>query len=241
MFNDIKDLLDEAFRTFSQAGIEDIPDCKFLNNKFNHKNVNKHPLVFSPQDESLPYPEMSYEERIFNHGLIATRLHNWHDFFNAMVWKTYPLTKSAINAQHQQEIQKQDSTLRSRKRDLLTLFDESGVIVMAEKSLLDAIRNHQWEILFVENKILWLNGTIQIKTFGHALYEKYRSPYIGLTAQALLLEENYTDLDAYLSEALLQKKILETKAELAPLPLLGIPQWHNNQNKAFYANKRYFR
>jgi len=241
VFIDINEFLNDAFSAFSEANIEDIPGCDFLNNGFEHKNNNLQPLFFAPQDDSLAYPEMNYEERIFNHGLIATRQHNWHDFFNAMVWKTFPQTKSAINALHHQEMINQNGTLRSRKRDLLTLFDESGVIVMAKKAILDLIKNHKWYELFVENKALWLNGSIQIKTFGHALYEKYQSPYVGLTAQALLLEKNTGNLDEYLSRELNQQQLLNNKAELSPLPLLGIPQWHKNQNEDFYANSGYFR
>jgi hypothetical protein len=241
VFDVINNFLESAFVDFSDACNEDIPCCKFLNIGFNYKNVNQQPLIFIAQDDSLPFPEMNYEERIFNHGLIATRPHNWHDFFNAMVWKTFPQTKSAINALHQQGILQQSGPMRSRRRDLLTLFDESGVIIIAKKPILELIKNHQWHALFVENKALWLNGSIQIKTFGHALFEKYRSPYIGLTAQALLFDENIVELDGFLSHQLSQNHLLNSKAELSPLPLLGIPQWHENQDDAFYANTQYFR
>lgn len=241
MFSDIKNPLESSFPSFSEAAFFDIPSCDVLNQAFNYTNNNQKKLVFMPQDSSLSFPEMNYEERIFLYGIIATRKHNWHDFFNAMVWKTFPQTKSAINALHYQEIIIQNSTMRSRKRDLLTLFDESGVIVIADKPVLDLIRNHQWHELFVENRLLWLNGSIQVKTFGHALYEKYQAPYIGLTAQALLLDESSVCVDDYLSSNLTQLRLLNSKTELSPLPLLGIPQWHNKQDEDFYANTNYFR
>ncbi|MCB1585925.1 MAG: DUF3025 domain-containing protein, partial [Xanthomonadales bacterium] len=142
---------------------------------------------------------------------------------------------------HYQEIQIQKSSLRSRKRDLLTLFDESGVIVVAGDKYLDMIRNHQWVELFIENKKRWLDGTIRLFTFGHAMFEKYLSPYIGMTAQALLLSNLHSDIDESLARDLENGKILNSKAELSPLPLLGIPRWHNNQDEDFYANKNYFR
>lgn len=241
MFSDIRGLLDGCFSSFFDTNNTNIPNCGVLNKGFQYKNNNQKKLVFTPQDSSLPYPEMNYEERVFLYGIIATRKHNWHDFFNAMVWKTFPQTKAAINALHHQEIINQNTTLRSRKRDLLTLFDESGVIVIAKNPILDLIKGHNWYELFVENRALWLNGSIQVKTFGHALYEKYQSPYIGLTAQALLLDRNSTHLDEYLSNELSQLHLLNSKTELSPLPLLGIPQWHENQNDAFYANAKYFR
>ena len=241
MFSDIAFLLQKIFPNFKTTSEEQIPACETLNHGFTHKNLNDRNLRFFIQDETLPFAEMGYEERIFLHGLIATRKQNWHDFFNAMVWHKYPETKKAINAIHYQEIHKQKSSLRSRKRDLLTLFDESGVIVVAGDKYLDMIRNHQWVELFIENKKRWLDGTIRLFTFGHAMFEKYLSPYIGMTAQALLLSNLHSDIDESLARDLENGKILNSKAELSPLPLLGIPRWHNNQDEDFYANKNYFR
>ena len=230
-----------CFPLFAQRNPEDIPDCEVLNQHFGCINANAKPLKFIPQDQHLPYPNLSYEQRIFNHGLIATRKHNWHDFFNAIIWKLFPQSKCAINALHCEEINKQNSSLRSQKRDLLTLFDECGVIVMADDYILQLIQKHQWFELFVEHKQLWLNGHIQLITFGHAMLEKYLNPYIGMTAKALLLENKQTDLDAYLGNCLLDHSLLRSKTDLAPLPLLGVPHWHKNQDPAFYANKQYFR
>jgi len=241
VFVDIKSLIGAVFPEFDEHIGDKIPTCIELNQGFKANNHNHQTLKFIPQDENMPFVDLPYEERIFQKGLIATRKNNWHDFFNAMVWKAYPHTKSAINATHQAEISRQASTLRSRKRDLLTLFDESGVIVLAEKKVLKLIKNHQWHELFIENKASWLNNSIQIKTFGHAMYEKYLSPYIGMTAQALLIDVNVENLDVYLSENLMQGKLLNSKAELSPLPLLGIPNWHENQDADFYANEYYFR
>ena len=241
MFSDIAFLLQKIFPNFKTTSEEQIPACETLNHGFTHKNLNDKNLRFFIQDETLPFAEMGYEERIFLHGLIATRKQNWHDFFNAMVWHKYPETKKAINAIHYQEIHKQKSSLRSRKRDLLTLFDESGVIVVAGDKYLDMIRNHQWVELFIENKESWLDGTIQLYTFGHAMFEKYLNPYIGMTAQALLLSNFKSEIDVSLARDLENGKILNSKAELSPLPLLGIPYWHKNQDKDFYANKSYFR
>ena len=73
------------------------------------------------------------------------------------------------------------------------------------------------------------------------MFEKYLNPYIGMTAQALLLETSDENVDQFISEGILNRKILLSKAELSPLPVLGIPGWHPNQNNEFYANKNYFR
>jgi hypothetical protein len=43
---------------------------------------------------------LAYEARIWARGEVATRPGNWHDFFNALVWLTFPLAKAALNARH---------------------------------------------------------------------------------------------------------------------------------------------
>lgn len=246
MFNGIQDVLYLTFPNFINRDLTDSPSSFSLNQKFNLINSNQKPLTFTPQDENMPYLELGYEERIFHHGLIATRSNNWHDFFNAMIWHKFPKTKIAINAIHHQEVAAQTSSLRSRKRDLLTLFDECGVIIIADDEILELIRQHKWRELFVVNKQLWTEQKIQIITFGHAMYEKYLNPYIGMTAQALLLSDMLLSktggaIDNFLSKGFFNKSLLQSKAELSPLPLLGIPLWHKKQNDSFYANSNYFR
>lgn len=241
MYHDIQAILQSIYPTFNQKLERAIPDCKVLNKNFQQINHNDKKLRFCPQDETLKFPELGYEQRIYHEGIIATRNNNWHDFFNAMVWHRFANIKCAINAQHIQEIQKQKNNNRSRQRDLLTLFDECGVIIVANNQLLELIRQHKWAELFIKNKDLWLSGDIKIKTFGHAMFEKYLNPYIGMTAQALLLEDINNNEEDFISEGILNRKILLSKAELSPLPVLGIPGWYTNQNDEFYANKNYFR
>ena len=247
MFQPISETIESCTTTFQNLNKEYLPNCKILNNNFNHINLNNKPLSFVEQDTSLPYPKLAYEERIFLHGIIATREGNWHDFFNAMVWKKFNQSKIAINYIHYQEIQNQSGTVRSRKRDLLTLFDECGVIVIASDYILQLIKDHQWETLFVSNRNQWLNNNIQIITFGHAMFEKYQNPYIGMTAQALLLNKETfqtditTNIDEVLASGLIDSTLLVSKSELSPLPLLGIPLWHHKQDSCFYSNTAYFR
>ena len=241
LFKPIAALLELLYPCFDSRNLFEFPDCSSLNQQLNQLNANDKVLQFIPQHDDMPFANLGYEQRIFLHGKIATRSQNWHDFFNSLAWITFPKAKSALNAIHYKEILKQDSNLRSRKRDLLTLFDECGVVVMADNFILDLIRSHQWQALFVDNKQLWLDGKIKLVTFGHALYEKYLNPYIGMTAQALLLNINHQDIDEFLSKNLLSKTVLQSKAELSPLPLLGIPNWYKKQDEAFYSNKNYFR
>lgn len=224
-----------------------LPAANGLNREFDHANNNHEILQFLPQDANLPYPQMAYEERIFKHGVIATR-NNWHDFFNAMVWKRFPCIKSALNGIHHQEMLKQSGSVRSRKRDLLTLFDECGVIVVADQKYLSLIKNHQWQALFVDHQQAWIDNKINLLTFGHAMFEKYLQPYVGMTAQAMLLvndgtfkTSSITAIDQYLGGAITDELLLTKKADLSPLPVLGIPGWHQQQDESFYANTNYFR
>lgn len=94
MFKDIASLLQKTFPDFKSTSEEQIPSSDILNHGFTHKNLNDKNLRFSIQDETLPFAELGYEERIYLQGLIATRKQNWHDFFNSMVWHKYPETKS---------------------------------------------------------------------------------------------------------------------------------------------------
>ncbi len=230
-----------AFEPIADIFCENIPPCSALNAHFEAINHNNLPLHFFKQDEKLPYSQLGYEERIFEQGIIATRENNWHDYLNALVWHKFSKTKSTLNALHYSEIQQQQSSLRSKKRDLLTLFDECGVIVMAGDKILELIREHRWHELFIDNRQLWLDKSIKITTFGHAMYEKYLSPYIGMTAKALLIPATDISLDTFISSQLLQGNLLQEKTELAPLPVLGIPNWHPFQDATFYANQQYFR
>lgn len=241
LFKPIAPLLERLYPCFVSRDISKLPDCTLLNKQFNQLNANNKTLFFVEQTDEMDFAELGYEQRIYQHGQIATRNNNWHDFFNALVWLGFPQTKAALNAIHHQEISIQKNTTRSRRRDLLTLFDECGVVVMADEPVLNLIRGHQWHTLFVGKKQLWLDGSITIITFGHAMFEKYLDPYIGMTAKALLLDTKKENLDNWLSEQLNENKLLKTKTELSPLPVLGIPGWHSLQDDAFYANQNYFR
>lgn len=241
MYEPVKRHINRLMPQFNGLDSQNFPLSKDLNISFNQINLNQKTLCFNEQNKQLPFINLGYEERIFHSGIIATRKDNWHDFFNAIVWHAFPQIKKAINAIHIEELKKQESNLRSRKRDLLTLFDESGVIVIANEPVLELIRQHKWHELFIENKGEWLDNSIKVITFGHALYEKYLNPYIGMTAQALLLNSSKNDSILNIADGLIQNSLLQTKSELSPLPLLGIPGWHKKQNSAFYADKHYFR
>jgi hypothetical protein len=204
-----------------------------------------------------------YESRIYLKGELQTRLENWHDFFNAMCWLQFPKTKAALNALHFEYSKKRQlGTNRSPLENAITLFDECGAVIVAdEDSLLDLIRNHQWKSLFWNrqhwNTDCWKNneggvGRIRCYVFGHAMYEKALTPYLGMTAHAVLIKQagdffrkSYLDqlaeVDRLVSDIWLNKEI-ESPKGLHPFPLLGVPGWWSEeQDEEFYSNKAYFR
>lgn len=188
---------------------------------------------------------MAYETRIAESGEIPTR-DNFHDLFNALQWLTLPRTKSTICASHAALLQAggdHEAKSRSRERDVLTMFDESGVVVMSEdQSLLDLIRAFQWKQLFVERRAEVI-ASMRFVLVGHGLMEKALNPFIGLTGKAMLLNvPTHADIDGAAAQWLSEKHNLSASRNLAPLPLLGIPGWDaRNEDAAFYDNTGYFR
>ena len=211
----------------------------------------EHPIRFVP-DHKLTGVE--YEKQIFCTGQVSTRDRNWHDLFNALVWLRFPSLKVAMNAVHFHAQSSGREGRRGKQRDALTLFDESGVIVVSSnKEYLDALAGRDWKCIFRENASAW-DDEIKVFVLGHALLEKFPQPYKSLTAHALLirLDDSFLTqqrvillqmLDELLAERLLAGSILDSPASLSPLPLMGIPGWWSaqEQNDDFYADQQVFR
>jgi len=205
------------------------------------------------QYQNLPYPEMGYEERIFKTGIISTREQNWHDFFNVFIWVFFPRTKVLLNQLHMQELNKQEGKKRTTGRDAITHLDESGVIVVStDAANFEQLRNHQWQQLFVLQRQNWWKS-IGAFVFGHGLYEKALNPFIGFTGKAfcVLVEadffrldkiQQYQQLDILLEQQIQDNDSLADSRYLSPLPVLGVPDWYDeNQDAEFYDNRGYFR
>jgi Protein of unknown function (DUF3025) len=188
---------------------------------------------------------MLYETRIIGTGEIPTR-NNWHDLFNALQWLTFPQMKSAISMMHAHLLNTggaEEARARSTPRDVLTMFDESGVIVAsANSTLLQLIREFRWHDLFVVRREDVMRD-MRIVLVGHGLMEKALTPFIGMTGKAMLLNvDERADLDIEAAHWLSNTAHLQSSRQLAPLPLLGIPGWDvRNEDAAFYDNTDYFR
>lgn len=210
-------------------------------------------LRFVPQAGKPARMEDKYEARIYLNGEVQTRTENWHDLFNALVWLAFPCTKSALNARHYESISRTAGEgNRDKTQDALTLFDESGVVVLyADDEMANLLLGFQWhELFWVWRKSV--NERMKFMIFGHSLYEKALKPYIGFTGKGLLLkvEDDFFRLETEeqlsvvegLMTGIFSGNGMMSSQNFAPVPLLGVPGWWmENEDVRFYANTRYFR
>lgn len=214
----------------------------------NHRGL---PICFVQQEE-LP-PSMAYETYISETGCVPTR-DNLHDFFNALIWLTYPRIKAQLNALQAAEISSaseiKDRPLRRGKvRDAATIFDENAaVLITSDAKLPEHLRNHDWHDVFITHRDVFQNDC-EVRLFGHALIEKLVTPYKAITAHTWIVrveksfftmaeDQKRTRIASIVANQLVGG--LET-SNFTPLPVLGVPGWHEEQDDAFYADKLVFR
>jgi len=223
------------------------------------------PLCFILQETGKLSFEAQYEPRCYLKGEVQMRADNWHDLFNALVWLTFPKTKAVINARHYDVLTNgtgmPTNAGRGAVRDVNTLLDESGVIVVySDAGLAALLRDFQWKELFWQRREQVSAGHFDrtrtgmgFYLFGHGLYEKALQPFVGMTGQGLLmkvepaffgwpLEQQLAHLDTILADHLADPNFCRNTRELSPVPLLGVPGWASgNDNPAYYDNTAYFR
>ena len=197
------------------------------------------PVRFVAQSE-LP-EATAYEQHIFDTGCVPTR-EGLHDFFNALAWLRFPLTKKRLNQLHVAQIARSGiQPVRGPARDGLTLFDENAAVLQAPDTLWDALAAKHWQALFGPLRPLWQEA--QLLLFGHALLEKLVQPRKGITAHVYRAPtqcQTAGELDAWLAQDLSAEK-LATKP-FAHLPVLGVPHWWQaNEDPQFYADTGVFR
>jgi hypothetical protein len=195
---------------------------------------------FVAQTPDLLTDGLHYERRIDERGEIATREGNWHDLLNALVWLRYPMLKQALNRRQIAEIARMGPKQRSRAQYAMTHFDEGGVIVeVRDPALLALWDAHDWHGLLWRHRQAWLDGSIRLELFGHALLELALNPDKLLVGKTLLFEWGGDDDAARLMdrcvEAIGSGRLLRDPLELRPLPLSGIPLWRaDNADEAFH-------
>jgi hypothetical protein len=217
---------------------------------------NGSPLRFVAQQRGKLSFEAQYEPRCYLKGEVPTRAHNWHDLLNALVWLTFPKTKAVLNARHYHALIEETASGnagRGAVRDVNTLLDESGVIVVyADAELAALLRNFKWQELFWHRREQVRAG-MGFYLFGHGLYKKALQPYVGMTGQGLVLavEQDFFSwpptqqlmhLDNLLADYLAAPEHCRSTRDLSPVPLLGVPGWAaDNDYAAYYDNTEYFR
>lgn len=181
---------------------------------------------------ALPAGE-PYESYIRRTGRVPTR-DNLHDLFNGLVWLRLPRLKARLNELHAARIAIEGvGAARGPLRDALTLFDENGAWWQAPPALVDALRQRDWQTLFVTQRPLW--RAVRLVPVGHALLEKLVAPRKPITAHLWVAGTGPDDADGIDAAAWAAKPF-------QPLPVLGVPGWWPaNEDAAFYDDAGVFR
>jgi hypothetical protein len=214
----------------------------------NHRGL---PIQFVPQAD-LPYG-VAYEAFISNAGQVPTR-DNLHDFFNSLVWLTFPCIKAQLNALQAREIEQSavvnGSATRGKLRDAATIFDENAaLLITANTELVTGLRAHAWAEVFLAQRASF-RRECSVFLFGHALMEKLVAPYKSITGHmwvvaadrlsfaSMTLQDQCRLIDAQVADQL--RSGLAT-SDFSPLPILGVPDWWVEQDEKFYRDAAVFR
>jgi len=216
----------------------------------NHRAL---PIHFVPQAD-LPHGT-AYEAFISATGGVPTR-DNLHDFFNALVWLTFPQIKVQLNALHATEIARSNTQSghaghagRGKLRDGATIFDENAALLLtSDTALVTALRNHQWHDVFVARRAAF-GREWDVCLFGHALMEKLVTPYKAITAHVwvVIVDQSFFAMPADDRCAWIDTTVASQLAkgvvtsDFTPLPVLGVPGWWDAQGAEFYSDAAVFR
>lgn len=232
--------------------VDRLPGCEDLNALAGPRLLNARgmPVRFGEPLAGSDAP--GYERRVLEEGVVSTRPGNLHDLFNALVWLAFPSTKAALNALHVREMAA-EAGVRGTARDVLTLFDEGGMLVASSDDTLDALlAGFQWKALFWERRGD-VRARLRFFTFGHSIYEKAVSPYKGVTTKVVFvrvdpafmqwgMQAQRDWLDAAATRHFGDPRSLASTRALPPLPVLGIPGWTpDNEDPAYYDDQAHFR
>jgi len=211
-------------------------------------------LTFVPATASGKGLDSQYEVRVFRTGEVPTRNDSWHDLFNALAWLAFPRTKATVNRIHHDElVRRWGEPTRGTVRDVLTLFDEGGVVVAcAAPPLARLLAEFQWKELFWTRRHEAI-AAMRFLVFGHAILERAFAPYKGVTAKALVIDVAHEALalplaalvdllDARAADHFARPGALDSTRTLQPLPVLGIPGWtRENEDPSYYDDENVFR
>ncbi|EYF02537.1 DUF3025 domain-containing protein [Chondromyces apiculatus] len=120
-----------------------------------------------------------YEGRIHLEGWLPTRPRSWHDFFNLLVWASFPRAKRQLSA-------RQAATLaqwvapgvrelpgrRTREQDGLAILDEGGLLLLVEAGAAGEVREGLAGRAAGPVAEAIGAGRAVALLFGHAVYEQ---------------------------------------------------------------------
>lgn len=199
--------------------------------------------VFVPSVETLG--ALAYERRV-REGEIPTR-DIAHDWYNGQVWLRFPQAKQFINSKHVSDANCgviQSANGRSRLRDALTLFDESGALLLTtDPGLAGALVNHDWFSLFESGRDTWAERT-RVMIFGHGLLDAMHKPHKGLCAKVIPVCVPDLNLGSDQLQTLVLNVVqrIVDPANLSPLPVMGVPGWFaESGSPGYYADTSIYR
>jgi hypothetical protein len=219
--------------------------------------INQRGLPVSFVDQTALPEGMAYEAFISATGKVPTR-NNLHDFFNALVWLSFPRIKRQLNALQAAQIARTGiGKSRGSARDAATIFDENAALLVVSdtgqgEALVEALRNHQWHSVFIDQRSAF-SQLAEPWLFGHALMEKLAAPYKSITAHTwvVMASDDFFAMPHNARREWLDLKVANELAECAlhglstncftPLPVLGIPGWWQAQDHQFYDDATVFR
>lgn len=229
------------------AGWPALTELNALARAWGLRNAAGRPLDFVPQ--AVRCSQRDYETGIYASGQVPSREDNWHDFFNALAWLAFPRAKAALNAFQHAALNRPDADGRGAASDAATLFDESGLILLArDPALAEALAARQWKTAFWERRSAWRDARLYV--IGHSLLEKALAPTPGITGKCLFVQSDEVPapeapapywLDAEVARHWREGRI-QRPAQLFPLPVWGVPGYHpDNGAAAFYDDVSVFR
>jgi len=186
------------------------------------------PYRFVEQTPALLADGLHYEQRIATRRAIATRVGNWHDLFNALIWLRHRPIKQAMNARQAADVARLGPRQRSRAQCALTHFDEAGIVLLLrDPQRMAAWDRHDWVGLFGGLRL----GDFAVAIIGHALLEHALEPERLLVGKAIAVHatappQALAEVLDGLAGAIGQGELLCDPQELRPLPLMGLPGWH---------------
>lgn len=135
-----------------------------------------------------------YESMIMEQGLIPHRLENIHDLMNAAIWSIFPRSKFELHRQAYLVQQHMDQEVeippngRNPDLDLLTCFDEGGLLLLCKKDQIKATYAllRERDVALKAKRLQ--SFPAQLLIFGHGILEELCRGFPQVLAMTLVLE-----------------------------------------------------